>query len=97
MVTLYDGSTWVSDTPLLAANANGRLHLEILNQPEFTTVIFRAGVVEGGVFHAGHLVNADGGHVAATGSLGSDYLIEALQFLDLPDVLLTGHAADFGG
>jgi hypothetical protein len=99
-VLLYDGNTLVGGTALRADSANGRLHVELLNQPEFTSVVFRAGVVDenaGGVFRPGALLDGQGGYVPATATLGSDYLIESVQFFDLPDVVLTGVASGAGG
>ena len=51
----------------------------------------------GGAVRPGGLVDNQGGHVPATTTLGSDYLIESVQFFDLPDVALTGVAAGGGG
>lgn len=100
LVLLYDGSTLVGSTALRAEKANGRLHVELFNQPMFDSVIFRAGTLDenaGGLFRPGGLLNSQGGHVPATASLGSDYLIESVQFLDLPDIALTGLPTDAGG
>jgi hypothetical protein len=100
LVLLYDGNTLVGGTSLRADSANGRLHVELLNQPEFTSVVFRAGTFDenaGGVFRPGGLVDSQGGYVPATATLGSDYLIESVQFFDLPDVALTGVATVPGG
>ena len=100
LVLLYDGNTLVGGTALRADSANGRLHAELLNQPEFTSVVFRAGVVDenaGGVFRPGALLDGQGGYVPATATLGSDYLIVSVQCFDLPDVVLTGVPAGFGG
>lgn len=98
-VLLYDGSTLVGSAGLRAARADGRLHVELLNQPEFTSVIFRAGVQDagaGGAFHPGGLVDGNGAWTPAPAGAGSDYLIESVQFLNLPDVPLVGLAADQG-
>jgi hypothetical protein len=100
LVLLYDGSTLVGGTALRAENANGRLHVELFNQPLFDSVIFRAGTLDenaGGLFRPGGLVNSQGGHVPATATVGSDYLIESVQFLDLPDIAFTGVPIDAGG
>ena len=95
---LYDGGTLVASSPLRAANANGKLHLELLHQPEFTSVVFLAGAIDGaGLFQPGGLVDANGLYAQPSATVGSDYLIEALQFLNLPDVLPTGVITGFGG
>jgi hypothetical protein len=63
-------------------------------------VVFTAGAFDenaGGVFRPGGMVTAEGGYSAAPAGAGSDYLIEAVQFMNLPDVPLTGVATDFGG
>jgi large repetitive protein len=100
VLQLFDGSSLVNTVALQAANANGRLHVELFNQPLFDSVIFRAGTLDetaGGVFRPGGLINSQGGYVPATATLGSDYLIESVQFLDLPDIALTGLPTGAGG
>ena len=51
----------------------------------------------GGAFRPGGLLDIDGGYVPPTSTLGSDYLIESVQFLDLPDIALTGVPTGAGG
>jgi hypothetical protein len=98
-VLLYDGNTLVGGTALLALNANGKLHVELLNQPVFTSLVFQAGAVDenaGGVFRPGGMVDPQGGYGQAPAGAGSEYLIEALQLLSLPGVPPMGQAIGFG-
>jgi hypothetical protein len=98
-VLLYDGNTLVGGTALLALNANGKLHVELLNQPGFTSLVFQAGAVDenaGGVFRPGGMVDPQGGYAQAPAGAGSEYLIEALQLLSLPGVPPMGQAIGFG-
>jgi hypothetical protein len=86
-VLFFDGNTQVGSSIFIAQQFNGRLHLEFIDTAPFTRVVLQPGAIDengGGVFVPGGMVDASGGYVATAAGLGSDFMLEAVQFMLVP-------------
>lgn len=86
-VLFYDGASLVGSQMFAASQANGRLHLELAGLAAFNRLVLQAGAVDAnnaGAFVPGGMVNALGVYAPAPVLSGSDFMLEAVQFFNLP-------------
>ena len=86
-VLFYDGASLVGSQIFAASQANGRLHLELAGLAAFNRLVLQAGAVDAnnaGAFVPGGMVNSLGVYAPAPALSGSDFMLEAVQFFNLP-------------